>query len=155
MKAVGKTGGEKATIVTALTVGETGDTGSKVVMDHVTLHKASDVSYQLRTTFDFTGVEYKDILKLASETLVIRWRTAFKGAKTVDDIADNQLVNVRKMLSGSKPRMNKQEKVTNLLSSMSEADKRAFILEHAKAMGIEIALPSDDAGEGTQEEGQE
>jgi hypothetical protein len=152
MKIVGKTGGEKATIVTALTVEAGSDTGSRVVMDHVTLHKATDVSYQLRTTFDFAGVKYEDILKLASETLVIRWRTAFKGADKVDDEADHQTVSVAKMLKGNKPRMSKQAKVAKVLADMTPEEKRAFILEHAKAMGIEITMPSDDTtGESNEE----
>lgn len=142
MKTVGKTGGEKATIVTADFGTE--QPGGRVVMDHVTLHKATDVSYQLRTTFDFEGVNYSDILKLASETLVIRWRTAFKGADKVDDAADNQTVSVKKMLTGSKPRMSKQDKVAKVLADMTAEEKRAFIEEHAKALGIEIKLPDQE-----------
>jgi hypothetical protein len=134
-------GGEKATIVTAGLLVDDQDVGSRVVMDHVTLHKATDVSYQLRTTFDFEGVRYSDILKLASETLVIRWRTAFKGADKVDDAADNQVVSVLKMLKGSKPRMSKQQQVAKVLADMSPEEKRAFIEEHAKALGITITMP--------------
>jgi hypothetical protein len=129
-----KKGGEKAVIVK----------DNIVVMDHVTLHKATDVHYQLRTTFDFEGVAHSDILKLASETLVIRWRTAFKGAEKVDDAADNQIVKVKDMLKGSKPRMSKQDKVAKVLADMTPEEKRAFILEHAAALGINVEMPSEE-----------
>lgn len=134
MKEVTAKSGEKATIVS----------GNVVTMDHVTLHKASDTHWQLRTTFDFENVSRETILKLASETLLIRWRTAFKNAETVDETADNQVVNVEKMLKGSKPRMSKKDKLTRTLADMSQAERLEMLAHLAELSGIEIDLPTDE-----------
>jgi len=132
MKEVSKKfGGDKATIVK----------DNVVVMDHVTLHKASDKFYQLRTTFDYTDVPRETILALASETLLIRWRTAFKSADKVDETSDNQTVLVAKMLKGAKPRMSKGEKLTRLLSDMTREEKEAILLQLMESnKGIDIVL---------------
>jgi len=97
-------------------------TGQVVKFQHLTLHKASNVHYLLNTAFDFTGVNPEAILRLAGETLLIRWRTAFKDAEAVDDAADNQVVKVAEMLKGRKPRMSKAEKVENLAASMTQEE---------------------------------
>lgn len=138
-----KFGGDKSTVVQ----------GDNVVCEHVTLHKATDTYWQLHTTFDFTGVSRETILKLAAETLVIRWRTAFKNADKIDEeSADNQVVSVVKMLKGSKPRMSKADRAAKTLADMSDAEKIAFIREHAKALGIEVTLPETE--EESNEEGE-
>lgn len=102
-----------------------------VSFEHLTLHKGSNVHYLLKTAFDFKDVAQDAILRLAGETLLIRWRTAFKDAEAVDDGADNQIVSVKEMLAGRKPRMSKSEKVENLLDSMSadEAQKMLASLQ--------------------------
>ena len=102
-----------------------------VFFEHLTLHKKSNVHYLLKTAFDFKDVPQDTILRLAGETLLIRWRTAFKDAETVDDNADNQTVKVVEWLKGKKPRMSKAEKVENLLESMSadEASKMLAALQ--------------------------
>lgn len=93
-----------------------------VKFQHLTLHKSSNVHYLLNTTFDFDKVDHKTLLRLAGETLLIRWRTAFKDAETVDDAADNQVVAVAAMLKGRKPRMSKADKVENLAATMSQEE---------------------------------
>jgi hypothetical protein len=130
----GKTAGEKSTVVA----------GNLVRCVHTTLHKATDVNWQLTTTFDFEGVSQENILKLASETLVIRWRHAFKNAKEVDETADNQIVLVNKMLRGSRPRMSKAERFTRTLADMTPAEKQALLKQLAADQGIEIDLPEVD-----------
>lgn len=149
-----KTGGNKAAIVTAreLSITQSGvmfDSGSRVVMDHVTLHKATDEHYQLRTTFDFTDVDYKDVLRLAAETLVIRWRGAFKNADKVDETADNQIVNVKKQLRGAKPRMSREDKLTRIFAEMTKEEKAALLAQLSADSGIDHV--SDDE----QEDGKE
>ena len=101
--------------------------GKVVSFQHLTLHKKSNVHYLLDTAFDFTGVEEEKLLRLAGETLLIRWRTAFKDADAVDDNADKQTVKVSEMLAGRKPRMSKAEKVENLLEQM-DPDEAAKML---------------------------
>lgn len=101
--------------------------GQIVRFQHNTLHKVSNVHYLLNTAFDFTGVDAATILRLAGETLLIRWRTAFKDAETVDDSADNQVVTVREMLKGRKPRMSKGEKAINLVASMTPEEQAALL----------------------------
>lgn len=93
--------------------------GTVVTFDHLTLHKKSNVSYLLTTGFDFKDVPQETLLRLAGETLLIRWRTAFKDADAVDDNADKQVVKVAEMLAGRKPRMSKAEKVENLAANMT------------------------------------
>lgn len=133
----GKTNGTKSTVVQ----------GNKVTCQHVTLHKATDTHWQLTTTFDFEGVSQDTILKLASETLVIRWRTAFKGADKVDETADNQVMSVAKMLKGSKPRMSKGEKMAKLLADMSPEEKKALLAHLASMSGTDVVLPDSEEGE--------
>lgn len=101
--------------------------GQKVWFTHLTLHKPSGVHYALRTGFDFTGVPDEVVRRLAGETLLIRWRTAFKNAEKIDDSADNQLNNVVKMLSGRKPRMTKAERAERLVQDMTSAEKIALL----------------------------
>ena len=100
---------------------------NKVKFCHTTLHKASDNTYALTTTFDFTGASQQDILRLAAETLLIRWRTTFKNADKVDDSADNTTVNVVKMLSGSKPKMTSEQRREKMISEMTTEEKIALI----------------------------
>lgn len=101
--------------------------GTVVSFQHSTLHKGTKVHYLLNTGFDFKDVAQETILRLAGETLLIRWRTAFKDAETVDDAADKQVVKVAEMLKGRKPRMSKAEKVENLLESMSPDEAAAML----------------------------
>jgi hypothetical protein len=101
--------------------------GLKVWFQHLTLHKPSGAHYALRTGFDFANVPQEAILRLAGETLLIRWRTAFKNAEKIDDSADNQLNNVVKMLSGRKPRMTKTERAERLFEDMSAAERIALL----------------------------
>lgn len=93
--------------------------GNVAKFEHLTLHKASGGHYLLTTSFDFKDVAIEHILRLAGETLLIRWRTAFKDAETVDDTADKQVVSVKDMLANKKPRMSKAEKVENLAANMT------------------------------------
>ncbi len=101
--------------------------GNRVFFQHLTLHKPSGVHYLLRTGFDFTGVPEEAIKRLAGETLLIRWRTAFKNAEKIDDSADNQLESVAKMLSGRKPRMTKAERADKLVQEMTSAERIALL----------------------------
>lgn len=101
--------------------------GQKVFFQHLTLHKPTGAHYLLRTGFDFAGVPQDAILRLAGETLLIRWRTAFKNAEKIDDSADNQVQLVTKMLQGRKPRMTKQERAEKLFEDMSSAEKLALL----------------------------
>lgn len=101
--------------------------GNRVFFQHLTLHKATGARYLLRTGFDFDGVPADAIKRLAGETLLIRWRTAFKNAEKVDDTADNQLVSVVKMLSGRKPKMTKTERAEKLFDGMSAAERIALL----------------------------
>jgi hypothetical protein len=114
--------------------------GNVVTCVHSTLHKPSDTNYQLTTTFDFSDVGPDDILRLATETVLIRWRVAFKNADSVDDTSDNQVVKVKDMLKGAKPRMSKAARALKTLSEMSDEEKAAFIKEHAEALGIKVSL---------------
>src|SRR5215207_9558454 len=101
--------------------------GRKVFFEHSTLNKPSNVHYALRTGFNFENVPDDVILRLAGETLLIRWRTAFKNAEKIDSSADNQLVGVVKMLTGRKPRMSKAERAERLLQDMPAAEKIALL----------------------------
>lgn len=101
--------------------------GLKVWFQHLTLHKPSGVHYALKTGFNFDGVPQDAILRLAGETLLIRWRTAFKSAEKIDDSADNQLNSVVKMLTGRKPRMTKTERAERLFEDMSSAERIALL----------------------------
>jgi hypothetical protein len=141
IKVNGKTGGTKATIVT----------GDTVTCDHVTFHPPTDSHWQLRTTFDFTDVSRETMLRLASETLVIRWRNAFKNADAVDETADNQTVSVKEMLKGSKPRMSKKNKLVRDLSDMSELERLEVLAHLAKLSGLEVVLPTIESEETEQE----
>ena len=93
--------------------------GQVVKFQHVTLNRPSNTKYVLQTAFDFAGVQQDQILRLAGETLLIRWRTAFKEADTIDDNADGQVVKVTKMLQGRKPRMSASQKVEKLAGTLS------------------------------------
>jgi len=108
-----KTGGEKATIVK----------GDVVIMQHTTLHKATDTNYAMTTTFDFAGVSRDDILKCAAEMLLIRWRTAFKNSEAVDESSDNQTVKVVEMLAKGRKKLSKTEKVKKLGLSVEDLKK--------------------------------
>lgn len=118
--------------------------GDVVKVVHTTLHKASNQHYVLTTSFDYTGINRETLLRIATETLLIRWRTAFKGAETVDETADNQVVNVQKMLKGSRPRMSKADRATKVLADMSVDEKRLVALQLAKELGIEVVIPGDE-----------
>lgn len=113
--------------------------GQKVSFQHLTLHKGTNVHYLLNTGFDFTGVEPKTILRLAGETLLIRWRTAFKDAEAVDDSADHQIVKVADMLKGRKPRMSKSEKVENLAATMTPEEIARTIANLQKVVAQQAA----------------
>jgi hypothetical protein len=113
--------------------------GNVVTCVHSTLHKPTDTNYQLTTAFDFDGVGPDDILRLATETVLIRWRVAFKNAESVDDTSDNQTVKVKDMLKGAKPRMSKAARAAKVLSDMTPEEKAAF-KEHAEALGIKVDL---------------
>lgn len=125
--------------------------GQKVFFQHVTLNRPSGVQYLLRTGFDFTGVPDEVVRRLAGETLLIRWRTAFKDAKKVDDAADNQLVSVVKMLAGRKPRLSKAERVEKLVPDLSAAEKIA-LLQRLQAEIGEIDEQDEDETEEEEEE---
>lgn len=101
--------------------------GKKVFFEHSTLNKPSNVHYALRTGFNFENVPEDVILRLAGETLLIRWRTAFKNAEKIDSSADNQLVGVVKMLTGRKPRMSKAERAERLIQDMPAAERIALL----------------------------
>lgn len=101
--------------------------GRKVFFEHSTLNKPSNVHYALRTGFNFENVPDDVILRLAGETLLIRWRTAFKNAEKIDSSADNQLVGVVKMLTGRKPRMSKAERAERLIQDMPAAERIALL----------------------------
>src|SRR6185295_7622373 len=99
--------GEKARIVQ----------GNTVLCKHTTLHKASGKYLNLMTSFDFEGVNQDRILKLAAETLLIRWRTAFKDADTIDEGADNQVIEVKSQKFG-KIRFTKAQKAAKAFEDM-------------------------------------
>lgn len=101
--------------------------GDVVRFQHLTLHKPSGVHYALTTSFDFAGVPADVIKRLAGETLLIRWRGAFKNAEKVDDTADNTVQNVLQMLKGRKPRMSKLERIDKLATEISKAEKIALL----------------------------
>lgn len=124
--------------------------GSQVWFEHATLHKASGNIYALRTGFDFANVPEDVIRRLAGETLLIRWRTAFKGAEHVDETADNKLVSVTKMLTGRKPRMSKGERIEKLSEEMSKAEKLA-LLKRLQA-SLETEGEADDEAEYQEQE---
>lgn len=94
-----------------------------VSFEHLTLHKKSNVHYLLNTSFDFANVPQETILRLAGETLLIRWRTAFKDADAVDDTSDKQVVKVAEWLKGKKPRMSKAERVENTFDDMTPEEQ--------------------------------
>jgi len=112
-----KTGGEKATTLS----------GSVVTMQHTTFHKASDASYAMTTSFDFTGVPQEAIIKAAAEMLLIRWRTAFKNAEKLDETADNQTVNVLEMLSKGRKKLSSKEKLER--TGLSKEEILALLAE--------------------------
>lgn len=115
--------------------------GNKVWFTHLTLHKPTGAHYALRTGFNFEGVSEEAIKRLAGETLLIRWRTAFKNAERIDDSADNQLVSVVKMLSGRKPRMTKAERAERLFEDMTGAERIALLQR------LQAQLDTDDEKE--------
>jgi len=105
-----------------------------VTCQHVTMHKPSGKFYALTTSFDFTEVAHERLLRLAAETLLIRWRIAFKNADKVDDTADNQMVEVADLRT-AKPRFTKAQKAVKAFGDLSPEEK-TILLE--KLMG-EIA----------------
>jgi hypothetical protein len=104
---------------------------------HTTLHKASGKHFALSTTFDFTGVSEQDILKAATEMLLIRWRTAFKNAEKVDDSADNQHVMVSDMLRNNRPRFSKEERVNKAVQALSSDDKKALLAKLMAELNVD------------------
>ena len=114
--------------------------GDTVWFNHLTKHRPSGVHYALRTGFDFANVPRAAILRLAGETLLIRWRTAIKDAEKVDDIVDNQLNSVVKMLTARKPRMSKAEQASALAKELSPDAKRALL----KQLMAEIEPEGDE-----------
>lgn len=94
---------------------------------HTTLHQATGKYFNLTTTFDWKDVTPDDILKQATETMLIRWRTAFKDADTVDGDADNQVISVKQMLKGQRPKFTKAQRVERVVDSMTPDEKRALL----------------------------
>lgn len=117
--------------------------GNVATVVHTTLHKATEKHFELRTVFDFADVPQDRIIALATETLVIRWRTAFKNAETVDDSCEKETVKVKEMLKGKKPRMSRSAKAVSLMETMSKEDLQKLLQEQAKKLGIEIVLPTE------------
>lgn len=130
--------------------------GNVVWFNHLTKHRPSSVHYALRTGFDFANVPQSAILRLAGETLLIRWRTAIKDAEKVDDIVDNQLNSVVKMLTARKPRMSKAEQASALAKELSPDAKRALLkqlMAEIEPEGEEeFQDETDDEEEETEEE---
>lgn len=120
--------------------------GNTVRFQHVTLHRPSKRKYLLNTAFDFTGVAQPAILRLAAEALLIRWRTAFKIAKTVSDVDDNKVVSVSRMLTDRKPRKDVTTRVAELAGKMTKE-------QLLKAMA-EVQARLDAASEGDESEGE-
>lgn len=126
--------------------------GNQVWFNHLTLHKPSGVHYALRTGFNFENVPEDVKLRLAGETLLIRWRTAFKNAEKIDDSADNQLNSVVKMLTGRKPRMTKAERADRLVQEMSSAERIALLQKLQAEIGEQEEAELEEIEEGEEEE---
>lgn len=105
-----KTGGEKTTVVN----------GDVVTMQHTTFNRATDSHYAMTTSFDFAGVSRDAILKLAAETLVIRWRTAFKTADDITDFEDGETIEVAAMLAKGRQKVSRVQKAQKLGLSREE-----------------------------------
>ena len=102
--------------------------GTLVKFQHATFNKKTNRTYILTTDFDFTGVPHKTVERLAAETLLIRWRTAFKNAEKVDDSANGTVVKVTDMLKGRKPRMSREQRVVNEAVKITDPARIAEII---------------------------
>ena len=107
---------------------------NKVVCKHTTLHKATGKFYNLTTTFDFTDVSMARVLQLAAETLVIRWRTAFKNADKIDEGADNQVIEVKDLRFG-KIRFTRVQKAEKQFQDLTVEDKKALLAKLMAEVG--------------------
>lgn len=106
--------------------------GEKVVCKHTTLNKPSGKHYNLTTTFDFSEVTRARLLVLAAETVLIRWRHAFKDADTITDDADNQEVSSEDIMRGRAPRFSKAEQFEKYFQEL-DAEQRKVMLARLSA----------------------
>ena len=117
---------------------------SIVTCQHSTLHQPSGVVFELTTTLDFTDVSQSDILKLAADTVLIRWRGAFKKAKVSDpeDIEavaeelsgfNNRRITVAKMLQRSRAKLTPEQRAAKIKAEQSP-EVLAALLELARSL---------------------
>ena len=126
--------------------------GNIVKFVHSTLNKPSGLVYVLTTSFDFANVAQRTILRWAGEALLIRWRTAFKNAKQVTEKADNEVVQVAKMLT-RKPRKDKVQAIGELAGKLTKEQLRKAIAELQATM--DASEEEEELEEFEEEEGEE
>lgn len=76
-------------------------------------------------TFDFSNVSERDLLELASRSILISYRPRFKGLPR-DEVIKNQeqTIDVKEFLdSGGTRTKSKVEKATSLIANMTEEEK--------------------------------
>ena len=74
------------------------------------------------------------VLQLAAETLVIRWRTAFKNADKIDEGADNQVIEVKDLRFG-KIRFTRVQKAEKQFQDLTVEDKKALLAKLMAEVG--------------------
>ena len=96
--------------------------GNVVTKDVVTLNKATDATYADTWELDFSDVERKDLLILATRSLVIELQSAFRGCKAakVDDW-DELSLNVAEHLANKRKKLTPEERQKRAIAAVKAA----------------------------------